>query len=140
MIYVLCGRERIPCEGLKITMCIMEKPMKTSVSLLRVSCVLITLLFLSTSSVAKKKKGKKSSKGAKEQVVSGKVTKKKDDTDITIIYQIGKMSVSKSCADEVEDFEGKNVTAKCRVHQGRILQIISISEAKGGEAKKKKKK
>ena len=98
--------------------------------------ILLLVFNLTFLSVSAKKKKATPNRGAKEQVVTGKVSQVKDDGNFTVIYQIGKTSVSKTCADEVKPFEGKVVSAKCRVHQGRILQIHSISEAKNTKKKK----
>jgi hypothetical protein len=103
----------------------------------RLISILFVFALVSMSSFAAKKKGKKTNRGAKEQVITGKVSLKKDDTDFTKIYQIGKTSVSKSCSAKVSPFEGKTVRVTCRVHQGRILTIKSVEEVKAPAKKKK---
>ena len=119
--------------------------MKTVSLPVRLISLFIIFALICGSSFAAKKKGKKGIKktdrGAKEQVITGKVSLKQDDNDISRIYQVGKTSVSKSCEGKVKPFEGKVVRVNCRVHQGRILTINSVEEVKAPakDAKKKKK-
>ena len=110
----------------------------------RLFSFLIIFALISGSTFAANKKGKKGVKktdrGAKEQVITGKVSLKQDDNDISRIYQVGKTSVSKSCEGKVKEFEGKVVRVNCRVHQGRILTIKSVEEVKGKAKDDKKNK
>lgn len=109
---------------------------KMNSSLLSITAF-FALFCLTISIGAKKKKKGTPNRGAKEQVVSGKVSLKQDEGNFTVIYQIGKLSVSTSCTQKVAPFKGKSVKVTCRVHKGRILTIDSISEVVAKKGKKK---
>jgi hypothetical protein len=96
-------------------------------------CTIILFSFLAPSiSIAgtKGKNGmKKTKRGAVEKTITGVVSMKKSDNDLSRIYMIGKMSISKTLEAKVKEFEGQTVTVNCSVHQGRILRIKSISSS-----------
>ena len=96
------------------------------------------LLIFSNFCLADNKNKKTTNRGATEKTITGKVSVHKDRHKFTVSYKIGGLKVGRSSSSKAKEFDGKTVTAKCRIHKGVIVRIYEIEET-AKPAKKKKK-